>query len=439
MTQFFGTDGIRGRVGTYPITPDFVLKLAWAAGQVFKNQGRTRVLIGKDTRVSGYMFESALEAGFIAAGVEVLLTGPMPTPAIAYLTKTLHAQAGVVISASHNPHEDNGIKFFDGEGQKLSPTMEAAIEEWLAKPMTTAASKALGRASRLNDAPGRYIEFCKSTFRPAKTLQGLKIVLDMANGATYHIAPAVFDELGAEVVLIGHQPNGLNINQNCGATDLAALQQRVLQTSADLGIAFDGDGDRVMMVDAEGSIVDGDTLLYILAVGAEEKPQGVVGTLMSNHGLALALAKEGIAFVRANVGDKYVLAELKERHWCYGAEPSGHVLTLDQSSTGDGIVAALQVLKILQLKNWRLEEMRKAYEPLPQILVNVTVKDKKAAMEKPAIKQKIKEIQNNLGDEGRILVRPSGTEPKVRIMLEGRDYLAMKAQAEELQALFVAE
>lgn len=431
--KFFGTDGIRGRVGIYPITPDFVLKLAWAAGQVFKkSQGRTKVVIGKDTRVSGYMFESSLEAGFIAAGVDVYLTGPMPTPAIAYLTKTLHADAGVVISASHNGHEDNGIKFFNAQGEKLSDALEAEIETWLEKPLNSVASEHIGRAKRINDAAGRYIEFCKSTFKPAQSLAGLRIVLDLANGATYHIAPSVFEELGADVRLIAHKPDGLNINRGCGATDLDALQQAVRNEDADLGIAFDGDGDRVMMVDDQGDVVDGDIILYALAIGQHPKPEGVVGTLMSNLGLEKALEKEEIAFVRADVGDRFVMQELRNRGWTLGSEPSGHVLCLGQTSTGDAIVSALQMLKVLLQNNIKLSDMRHAYRRYPQVLINVTVKDKATAMQNPHFIEALASVEARMGTQGRVLIRPSGTEPKIRVMIEGENAVQIKAYAQEI-------
>lgn len=349
--KYFGTDGIRGRVGVYPITPDFMLKLGWATGMAFRSKGICRVLVGKDTRISGYMFESALEAGLSAAGADVMLLGPMPTPAIAYLTRTFHAEAGIVISASHNPHDDNGIKFFSGEGTKLPDDVELMIEELLDAPMTVVESSKLGKVSRINDASGRYIEFCKSSVPSSTSFAGLKVVLDCAHGATYKVAPSVFRELGAQVTVLSAQPNGLNINENCGSTHMESLQAAVLAEHADLGIAFDGDGDRVLMVDHTGAVVDGDELLFIIARDLHERDKlrgGVVGTLMSNLGLELALADLGIPFVRANVGDRYVIAELLERNWQVGGENSGHIVCFRHATTGDAIIAALQVLMALR-------------------------------------------------------------------------------------------
>ena len=349
--KYFGTDGIRGRVGVYPITPDFMLKLGWAAGMAFRSKGACRILVGKDTRISGYMFESALEAGLSAAGADVMLLGPMPTPAIAYLTRTFHAEAGIVISASHNPHDDNGIKFFSGDGTKLPDDVELMIEELLDAPMTVVDSDKLGKVSRINDAPGRYIEFCKSSVPSSTKFSGMKIVLDCAHGATYKVAPSVFKELGAQVVVLSAQPDGLNINENCGSTHMGQLQAAVVAEGADLGIAFDGDGDRVLMVDHTGAVVDGDELLFIIARDLHERGKlqgGVVGTLMSNLGLELALADLGIEFVRANVGDRYVIAALQERNWLVGGENSGHIVCFQHTTTGDAIIAALQVLLSLR-------------------------------------------------------------------------------------------
>ncbi|MBN2606917.1 MAG: phosphoglucosamine mutase, partial [Thiotrichales bacterium] len=345
--KYFGTDGIRNEVGKGLICPDQILKLGWATGKVMRDYGEKTVMIGKDTRISGYMFESALEAGFIAAGIDVLLLGPMPTPAVAYLTRTFHADTGIVISASHNPHHDNGIKFFSAKGQKISDQIEFEVEAAFDQALETVDSLNLGRARRIDDAAGRYTEFCKSTYESNKKLDGIKVVLDCANGATYHIAPAVFKELGADVVAIGVEPDGININLKCGATDLDALRQKVMAESADIGIAFDGDGDRVMMIDHTGEIVDGDQILYVLASNSEKPVSGVVGTLMSNLGLEVALKELGIDFIRTKVGDRYVMEALKENGWDYGAESSGHVLCLDKTSTGDGIVAALQIMSII--------------------------------------------------------------------------------------------
>ncbi|NWE70029.1 phosphoglucosamine mutase, partial [Pseudomonas gingeri] len=372
--KYFGTDGIRGRVGQYPITPDFMLKLGWAAGMAFRKLGTCRVLVGKDTRISGYMFESALEAGLSAAGADVMLLGPMPTPAIAYLTRTFHAEAGIVISASHNPHDDNGIKFFSGEGTKLPDEVELMIEELLDAPMTVVDSEKLGKVSRINDAAGRYIEFCKSSVPTGTNLSGLKIVLDCAHGATYKVAPSVFRELGAEVVALSAQPNGLNINDNCGSTHIKPLQAAVLAEKADLGIAFDGDGDRVLMVDHTGAVVDGDELVFIIARDLAERNKlngGVVGTLMSNLGLELALKELDIPFVRANVGDRYVIAELLERNWLIGGENSGHILCLNNTTTGDAIIAALQALLAVRRRGESLAQARQALRKCPQVLLNV--------------------------------------------------------------------
>ena len=372
--KYFGTDGIRGRVGEYPITPDFMLKLGWAAGMAFRKMGACKVLVGKDTRISGYMFESALEAGLTSAGADVLLLGPMPTPAIAYLTRTFHAEAGIVISASHNPHDDNGIKFFSGKGTKLPDEIEHMIEELLDTPMTVVESSKIGKVSRINDASGRYIEFCKSSVPTGTSFTGLKIVIDCAHGATYKVAPSVFRELGAEVVVLSAQPNGLNINENCGSTHMGQLQAAVVAEQADLGIAFDGDGDRVQMVDHTGAVVDGDELLFIIARDLHERDKlqgGVVGTLMSNLGLELALADLGIPFVRANVGDRYVIAELLERNWIVGGENSGHVVCFSHTTTGDAIIAALQVLMALRTREEGLALARQALRKCPQVLINV--------------------------------------------------------------------
>ena len=433
--RYFGTDGVRGRVGEPPITADFVLKLGWAAGQALRGNGTARVLIGKDTRVSGYMFESALEAGLSAAGVDVLLTGPMPTPGIAYLTRTLHCSAGIVISASHNPFEDNGIKFFSARGTKLPDAVEEEIEAWLDRPMTTETSRRLGKASRVDDAAGRYIEFCKATVPMTFSLRGLKIVVDCAHGATYHIAPAVFDELGAEVVAMGNAPDGFNINEGVGATSPAALQQAVLEAGADLGIAFDGDGDRVIMVDEQGRIVDGDAILYIIALSRRRSGQpvdAVVGTQMTNLGLEHALARRDIALHRARVGDRYVL-ETMEREGCLlGGESSGHIICLDRTTTGDGIVSALQVLFELASRECPLSALLEDLEPYPQQMINVRVKERSDPMQDPRIVEAVATAERELNGEGRVLLRASGTEPVIRVMVEGRDEALVRATVERL-------
>ncbi len=433
--RYFGTDGVRGRVGEPPITADFVLKLGWAAGQALRGNGTARVLIGKDTRVSGYMFESALEAGLSAAGVDVLLTGPMPTPGIAYLTRTLHCSAGIVISASHNPFEDNGIKFFSARGTKLPDAVEEEIEAWLDRPMTTETSRRLGKASRVDDAAGRYIEFCKATVPMTFSLRGLKIVVDCAHGATYHIAPAVFDELGAEVVAMGNAPDGFNINEGVGATSPAALQRAVLEAGADLGIAFDGDGDRVIMVDEQGRIVDGDAILYIIALSRRQSGQpvdAVVGTQMTNLGLEHALARHDIALHRARVGDRYVL-ETMEREGCLlGGESSGHIICLDRTTTGDGIVSALQVLFELASRECPLSALLEDLEPYPQQMINVRVKERSDPMRHPRIAEAVAVAERELNGEGRVLLRASGTEPVIRVMVEGRDEALVRATVERL-------
>ncbi|NCN43611.1 MAG: phosphoglucosamine mutase [Piscirickettsiaceae bacterium CG_4_9_14_3_um_filter_43_564] len=417
--KYFGTDGIRSEVGVGMIRPEQVLKLGWATGKVLKNHGESTVLIGKDTRISGYMFESALEAGFISAGINVLLVGPMPTPAVAYLTQTFGADVGIVISASHNPHCDNGIKFFSAKGQKISDEVEFEIEAAFEEDLITVPSNALGRAKRIEDAAGRYIEFCKSTYHARQKLSGLKVVLDCAHGATYHVAPAVFKELGAEVVSIGVEPNGININQHCGATDLAQLSNKVLEVKADLGIAFDGDGDRVMMVDVDGEIVDGDEILYILATQADYLVEGVVGTVMSNLGLEKALLQHNIELVRVNVGDRYVMQALKEKGWILGAEASGHVLSLDQSTTGDGIVSALQVMAALMNSGQSLTELRAGMYKYPQILENIRVDNPKVVANSMVVESAVQASEQRMAGQGRVLVRASGTEPLIRIMVEG--------------------
>lgn len=422
--KYFGTDGIRGEVGKAPITPDFVLKLGWAAGKVLAGAQRGKVLIGKDTRISGYMFESVLEAGFAAAGVDVRLLGPMPTPAIAYLTRTLHARAGVVISASHNPFKDNGIKFFSRDGTKLPDNTELEIEAQLERPLVSVGASELGKAERVEDAAGRYIEFCKSTIPFGLNLSGLRIVVDCAHGATYHVAPAVFDELGAEVIAVGVQPNGLNINDNVGAVAPHKLQQAVREYRADLGIAFDGDGDRVVMVDHAGDVIDGDELLLIIADqrrarGALHGP--VVGTLMSNFGLEEALHARGVELVRAKVGDRYVLETMQEKGSTLGGETSGHIICLDRITTGDGIVAALQVMQALNDADTTLHELKQQMKKYPQVLLNVRLPRELDVLSLPSVENAVRETQAELAGRGRVLLRPSGTEPVVRVMVEGRD------------------
>jgi len=436
--KYFGTDGIRGRVGVYPITPDFMLKLGWAAGMAFRSKGACRILVGKDTRISGYMFESALEAGLSAAGADVMLLGPMPTPAIAYLTRTFHAEAGIVISASHNPHDDNGIKFFSGDGTKLPDDVELMIEELLDAPMTVVESDKLGKVSRINDAPGRYIEFCKSSVPSSTKFGGLKIVLDCAHGATYKVAPSVFKELGAEVIVLSAQPNGLNSNDTCGSTHMGQLQVAVVAEGADLGIAFDGDGDRVLMVDHTGAVVDGDELLFIIARDLHERGKlqgGVVGTLMSNLGLELALADLGIPFVRANVGDRYVIAELLERNWLVGGENSGHIVCFQHTTTGDAIIAALQVLLALRRRDESLAQSRQALRKCPQVLLNVRFAGGVNPVEHPAVKDACARVTEAMNGRGRVLLRKSGTEPLVRVMVEGDDENMVRGYAEELAKL----
>jgi len=434
--RYFGTDGIRGKVGSSPITPEFMLKLGWAVGTAFKRQGTCRVLIGKDTRISGYMFESALEAGLSAAGAQVQLLGPMPTPAVAYLTRTFMADAGIVISASHNPYYDNGIKFFSGNGSKLPDSLELEIEALVDAPMDVVESAELGKVARVEDASGRYIEFCKSSVPTSTSFKGLKMVLDCANGATYKVAPSVFRELGAEVHVIGATPDGLNINAGFGSTDLAALREEVLRRGAHLGVALDGDGDRVMMVDHAGEEVDGDELLFVIAVELQQRgllSGGVVGTLMSNLGLELALKDLGIDFVRAKVGDRYVMAELRKREWIIGGESSGHLVCLHHTSTGDGIIAALQVLKALQRSGQTLAEARKGMLKCPQKLINVRYTPGPVSPLDDAIVQAaVAETEARMGAAGRVLLRLSGTEPLVRVMVEGQDANLVQQEAERL-------
>jgi len=433
--KYFGTDGVRGKVGSYPITPDFALKLGWAAGKVLASQGSKMVLIGKDTRISGYMLESALEAGLAAAGLSAAFTGPMPTPAIAYLTRTFRAEAGIVISASHNPYYDNGIKFFSAKGTKLPDEIEEAIEAMLEQPMDCVESAELGKASRINDAAGRYIEFCKGTFPAHLGLEGYKIVVDCANGATYHIAPNVLRELGAEVIEIGTDPNGLNINEKCGATDVTELQAKVVETKADVGLAYDGDGDRIMMVDHLGNKVDGDQILFIIAREALRSGQlkgGVVGTLMSNMSLEIALKMLGVPFLRANVGDRYVLEKMVENDWMLGGENSGHIIIADKNTTGDGIVASLAVLAAMAQHKLSLNELASAVKLFPQVLINVRFAGGENPLESDAVKSVAADVEKRLEGKGRILLRKSGTEPLIRVMVECQDAALAQQCAEEI-------
>ena len=441
--RYFGTDGIRGKVGQAPITPDFMLKLGWAAGKVFMQGGhRSKILIGKDTRISGYMFEAALEAGLTAAGVDINLTGPMPTPAIAYLTRTLRAQAGIVISASHNSFEDNGIKFFSDNGTKLPDEVELAIEAELSKALTTVAPKSLGKASRIDDARGRYIEFCKSTVGSRLTLSGLKVVVDCANGATYDIAPAVLSELGADVVSIGTDPNGLNINDKIGSTSPAALKEKVLEVGADLGVALDGDGDRSIMVDHQGNVVDGDEMLFVIACERRRRNiefGGVVGTKMSNLGMELALAEREVPFARTAVGDRFVLQEMQQRGWQLGGESSGHIICHDITTTGDGIVSALQVLTAVVLTGKPLRELRGAMQKFPQTMINVRLGQDPDVSASQSVRDAVSGVEDKLQGRGRVLLRPSGTEPVLRVMVEGEDADLVARLARELADVVAAE
>jgi phosphoglucosamine mutase len=433
--RYFGTDGIRGRVGRPPMTVDFIMKLGWAAGRVLSNKGRGLVVIGKDTRVSGYMFESALEAGLAAAGLDVLLLGPMPTPAIAYLTQAQRATAGIVISASHNPYYDDGIKFFNGDGFKLPDSTEEEIEAMIECDLEMVTPEKIGKASRMEDAKGRYIEFCKNSIAFKSTLRGVKLVVDCANGATYHIAPAVFRELGAEVIETGTQPNGMNINKEVGALYPQNMRAQVLENGADLGIAFDGDGDRVMMMDARGELVNGDQLLYIIAMSRLASGQlngGVVGTQMTNLGFEHALAARKIPFQRAAVGDRYVMAKLVEHGWYLGGESSGHIICLDKSTTGDGIIAALQVLEWLIAQQQTLTEACADMEIYPQTMINVETPRSLDLDSEPRVQDAVRFAETRLGDSGRILLRPSGTEPLIRVMVEGRDSGEVQIIATEL-------
>lgn len=433
--SYFGTDGIRGKFGEFPITPQFALSLGFAAGKVLKQLRPNKkpiVVLGKDTRLSGYILESALQAGLNAAGVYVHLLGPLPTPAIAHLTRALHADAGIVISASHNPYFDNGIKFFSGEGKKLSNELQQAINAELEKDLFIENTAELGKSIRVKDANGRYIEFCKSTFPYHYDLRNLKIVVDCANGAAYTVGPAVFRELGAKVVAMHESPDGLNINEQCGSTHPESLQQAVVKHEADLGIAFDGDADRVIMVDRHGQLVDGDHILYILATQAKNKPAGIVGTVMSNMALEIALEKAQVAFVRAKVGDRYVLQQLEQRDWLIGGEPSGHILTLDKSTTGDAIIAALQVLTVMVEHNKSLDQLVEGFKLFPQVLVNVRLTQKLDPYQVPALVALFEQAEQQLKGRGRLLIRLSGTEPVVRVMVEGDDLDEITALANSL-------
>jgi phosphoglucosamine mutase len=439
--RYFGTDGIRGKVGTPPITPEFVMKLGWAAGRVLTRGGGGKVLIGKDTRISGYMFESALEAGLSAAGVDVRLLGPMPTPAVAYLTQTLHAQAGIVISASHNPYDDNGIKFFSANGTKLPDEVELAIEAEMECEMQTVESRDLGKAERLDDAGGRYIEVCKRSVPLSFRLKGLRLIIDCAHGATYHVAPNVFHELGADVITIGTNPNGLNINDGVGATALSALQTAVLDNDADLGIALDGDGDRVQMVDHAGEVVDGDELLYVIAESrrqADTLGEAVVGTVMTNLGLEEALRQHEITLKRAQVGDRYVLELMQEGGWTLGGETSGHIICLDRMSTGDGIIAALQVLAALDRVDMPLNQLKRGMTKHPQVIVNVRMPKPVETESMMELESAVDAAESELGGTGRVVLRPSGTEPVLRVMVEGRDRRQVNSVATELAGVVEA-
>lgn len=434
--RYFGTDGIRGRVGEGCITADFVLKLGWAFGQTVraKHPGRPQVVIGKDTRLSGYMFETALEAGLIAAGVDPVMLGPMPTPAIAYLTRTFSAAGGIVISASHNGYEDNGIKFFDGQGTKLPDAVELEIEQWLEGPLETVSGPLLGRASRANDAAGRYIEFCKHTLRLGTDLSGLKVVIDCAHGAAYQVAPKVFRELGAEVIAMGVAPDGLNINKGVGSTAPDALVEAVVSHQADLGIALDGDADRVVMVDERGGLIDGDQILYVIAASRHQRGRmegGVVGTLMTNLGLEHALAEMSIPFVRTKVGDRYVIEAMEARDWRLGGETSGHIICSDLTSTGDGLVASLQVVNALRLSGQTLSQAVLGMSKYPQILINVPLKST-AQLQHPAVLSAVSDVESRLQGTGRVVLRPSGTEPVVRVMVEGQDRELVESSAKAI-------
>jgi phosphoglucosamine mutase len=440
--KYFGTDGIRWRVGEPTISPDFVVKLGWAAGRVLGGDKGGKVLIGKDTRISGYMFESALEAGLVASGVDIRLLGPMPTPGVAYLTRTFRAVAGIVITASHNPYDDNGIKFFSAEGDKLPDDVELAIEAEIDHPLRTVDAARLGKVKRIEDAAGRYIEFCKGSIPAAMSLAGLKIVIDCAHGATYNVAPYVFEELGARVVTIGAAPDGFNINRDVGSTKPESLAQKVLEEGAELGIAFDGDGDRLMMVDASGRVIDGDALIYIIAksrLDAGRLTGPVVGTLMSNLGLELALRRLDVGFDRTNVGDRYIIEHLKRTGGVLGGEPSGHIICRDRTSTGDGIIAALQVIAALQQADCSLSDACRDVEQYPQVLVNVRLQRRADLTQMPAVQDAVRAAESELGEHGRVLLRPSGTEPVVRVMVEGVDPAQVQRLAQQLADTVRAE
>ena len=442
--RYFGTDGVRGRVGEHPITADFILRLGRAVGTVLAGNDKRAVVIGKDTRISGYMFESALEAGLAAAGANVLLLGPMPTPAVAYLTRTLYACAGIVISASHNPYQDNGFKFFSATGEKLADEVERAIEDELDKPFVTVESSRMGKAARVDDAAGRYIEFCKGTVPFGTLFTGLRVVLDCAHGSTYRVAPAVLRELGAKVHVIGNEPDGMNINDQCGSTQPEAMQAEVVRRGADLGIALDGDGDRVVMADHEGELVDGDELLFILARNRQAEGRlsgGVVGTVMSNFGLELALGELGIPFLRTAVGDRHIHRALIENGWFLGGEASGHLLALDRTSTGDGIVSALQVLEVLVHSGKSLRELRQGMRKFPQTMINVPVSGnaRERLSDSARISDAVREVEAELNGRGRVILRPSGTEPLIRVTLEGADSEQVASLARQLADTVRAE
>ena len=433
--KYFGTDGVRGRVGQLPMTVDFIMKLGWAAGKVLARSGQGQVVIGKDTRVSGYMFESALEAGLAAAGLDVLLLGPMPTPAIAYITQSQRASAGIVISASHNPYHDDGVKFFNADGFKLPDSTELEIEAMIEQPLQMVEPRDIGKASRMEDAKGRYIEFCKSSISFHTSLRGMRLVIDCANGATYQTAPSVFRELGAEVIEVGTQPNGMNINQDVGALHPESMRSYVLDNGADLGIAFDGDGDRLMMMDANGEVKNGDQLLYIIAQhrhAAENLQGGVVGTVMTNLGFEHALQQQNIPFERAAVGDRYVMEKLTQNDWSLGGESSGHIICLDKTTTGDGIIAALQVLEALIDAGQTLSEACAGMTVYPQTMINVPISGKVDLQQFPPVQKAVADAETELADSGRVLLRASGTEPLIRVMVEGRDAAQVDSLAERL-------
>jgi len=435
--KYFGTDGIRGEVGKGAITPEFMLKLGWATGKVFQAHGDCKIVIGKDTRISGYMFESALEAGLVAAGADVHLLGPMPTPGIAYLTRTLRAHAGIVISASHNPHYDNGIKFFSGEGKKLPDEIELAIERKIDEALVVVPSEKLGKATRVEDAAGRYIEFCKSTITPLLVLECIRVVVDCAHGSTYHIAPHVFEELGATVIKMGVSPDGLNINDGVGATQPEALQKAVLSNKADMGVALDGDGDRLIMVDHTGDVLDGDELIYILAKTRKDKGylgKIVVGTTMTNLGVEHALNKLGVELKRADVGDRHVIAMMNETKAVLGGEGSGHIICADRTTTGDGIISALQVMETMSRENKSLHELKQDIQKYPQTMINVRLQGSEKFVINDEIKAEVTKAENELNGSGRVLLRPSGTEPLVRVMVEGKDALLVNSVAKTLSA-----